>query len=246
MATTVETARNRRRLAADAGYGATSFPAVLAGTLVALGAIALVMAVVGAVGSQLGLSTSGISTSRWRQAGIGGAMVAALVLFASFWFGGYTAGRMGRRAGARHGLLVFVLAMVAIGVVVLLAATLGDPGSLADELNDNGVPTDGNTWNDIGIGAAVAAGLAMLLGSLLGGTQGDRWHGKLMTSAITHRRQELERGEGRDEDHAARRRWYQRQRGDDRTEANLRDGDRESTARQPSVEAERADHVVDH
>jgi hypothetical protein len=49
------------------------------------------------------------------------------------------------------------------------------------------VPTDQSTWGDIGIGAGIAAGAAMLLGSILGGIRGDRWHGRLATAVVEHR-----------------------------------------------------------
>jgi hypothetical protein len=189
---TVETAKDRRRLAREAGYGSTSFPSILAGTLVAFGAVAIVLAVAGAVGAKVGLTTSGISTHDWRRAGMAGAAAAAVVLFLSFFFGGYTAGRMGRWAGFRNGLGVFVLAALVIAVVAGLAAWLGDPTSVRQAAADNGVPTSANTWSDIGIGAAVAAGVAMLLGSLLGGIAGERWHGKFMT-AVEAGRVERER-----------------------------------------------------
>lgn len=184
---TVETARDRRRLAREAGYGSTSFPSILAGTLVAIGAVAIVLAIAGAIGAKVGLTTDGISTQEWRNAGIAGAAIAAVVLFLSFFFGGYTAGRMGRWAGMRNGLGVFILAALVIAVVAGLAAWLGDPESVRQTAADNGVPTGANTWSDIGIGAAIAAGVAMLLGALLGGTMGERWHGKFMTAVEEHR-----------------------------------------------------------
>lgn len=189
---TLETARDRRTLAKEAGYGTTSFLSVLAGMLVALGAVALVMAALGAVGSQLGLDVDGISTSDWRTAGIAGAAVAAGVLFLAFFFGGYTAGRMSRRAGTKHGLLVFLLTAVVAAAIAGLAAWLGDTSEVTSALDDNGVPRDANTWSDIGIGAAIAAGVAVLLGSVLGGSRGDRWHGRLVTAA-TERRAEVQR-----------------------------------------------------
>jgi hypothetical protein len=188
---TVETAKDRLKLAHEAGYRTTSFASVLAGTLVAFGAVALVMAVTGAVGSQLGLRTDGISTHDWRNAGTAGAAIAAVVLFAAFLFGGYTAGRMSRRAGARHGMSVFVLSAVIVGLVIGLAAWLGDPSSVRDHLSSNGVPVDTNTWSDIGFGAAIAGLVAMLLGAVLGGIRGDRWHGHLLRAADERRREEV-------------------------------------------------------
>ena len=182
MATTVESARERRHLVKDAGFPTTSFVSVLAGFLVAIGAVALIGSIVAAVGSGLGLSTDGVSTDEWRQAGIGGTVFAAVVFFLAFFFGGYTAGRMGRRAGALHGLLVFVLMLVVGAVVVALAAAFGDADAARTTLQDEGIPTDQNTWSDIGIGAAIAVPLAMLLGAVLGGMKGERWHGKLLTA----------------------------------------------------------------
>lgn len=170
----------------------TSFVSILAGTLVAFGAVALIMAAAGAVGNEVGLTADGISTDEWRQAGIAGAAAAAAVLFLSFFFGGYTAGRMSRRAGFQHGMGVFVLAALILGIVAALAAWLGDPDAVRETFSDNGVPTDANTWSDIGIGAAIAAGVAVLLGSLLGGMKGDRWHTRLVRNAAEHRDERIE------------------------------------------------------
>lgn len=172
-----------------AGWRRTSPGSVVAGTLVAFGAITFVAAAAGAAGSALGLHTNGISTSEWRQNGIVAAAIGAVVLFGAFWFGGYTAGRMSRRAGARHGLLVFLLSVVLIGLVALVAWAVRDSVhvDIAANLRDNGVPTNGSTWADIGLGAAIAGGLAMLLGSIVGGIRGDRWHGQLATAAVERR-----------------------------------------------------------
>ena len=186
----VETARARRQLVEEAGWRTTSGISVLAGTMVAFGTVALIAAGAGAAGSALGLDTDGISTDEWRQAGIAGAVIGALVLFLSFFFGGYTAGRMSRRAGARHGLMVFVLSAVIMGAIALIAWAMSGDLNVANDLRDNGVPTDQDTWADIGLGAAIAAGAAMLLGSILGGIRGDRWHGRLATAVVEHREAE--------------------------------------------------------
>ena len=160
--------------------------------MVAFGTVALIAAGAGAAGSALGLDTEGISTEEWRQAGIAGAVVGALVVFLSFFFGGYTAGRMSRRAGGRHGVMVFLLSAVLIGAIALIAWAMSGDLNVASDLRDNGVPTDENTWADIGLGAAIAAGVAMLLGSILGGIRGDRWHGRLATAVVEHRVAERE------------------------------------------------------
>jgi hypothetical protein len=226
---TVESARDRRRLARDAGVGQMSFPSVLAGTLVAFGAVATVLAVAGAIGANIGITLDGISTHEWRRAGIVGAVVATVVVLLSFSFGGYTAGRMGRRSGMRHGLAVFVLAAAVIAIVAGLTAWLSDTESIRRQLSDNGVPTNANTWSDIGIGAAIAVGVAMLVGALLGGTRGEQWHGKLVAAAAEKREQQL----GPDEEPARPKHAL----GQDETTIDVRD--EEQTAVQPSLEEER-------
>jgi hypothetical protein len=187
--TMAETARSRRRLVQEAGWRTTSLLSALAGTLVAFGAVTLIAAGAGAAGSALGLDTNGVSTNEWRQAGLVAGAVGALVLFGSFFFGGYTAGRMSRRAGARHGVLVFLLSIVLIGAVALIAWAVKDSVNVdvASNLRDNGVPTDQGTWGDIGLGVGIAAAVAMLLGSIAGGVRGDRWHGRLATAVVESR-----------------------------------------------------------
>lgn len=180
-------------MVADAGWNTTSGLSILAGTLVAFGAVTLAAAAAGAAGSALGLDTDGISTSEWRQAGMAGAAAAAIVLFTAFFFGGYTAGRMSRRAGARHGGLVFVLAAVVIAVIAVIGWALSGDVDVAAELGGQGIPTDRDTWGDIGVGAAVAGLIAMLAGAMAGGIRGDRWHGRLADAVVEHR--EAERAE---------------------------------------------------
>ena len=217
----------------DAGWSTTSGVSVVAGTFVAFGAVALVAAAAGALGSTLGIDTDGISTDEWRQAGIAGAAMAALVLFASFFFGGYTAGRMSRRAGARHGVLVFLLSVVlmaGIGLAAWGASDTPTTGDVTESIDDTGVPTDSDTWSDIGIGAGIAAIAAMLIGSIAGGIRGDRWHGRLAEAVATGRMQ-VDEDEVRDSDDRVDTDVY-----DGTRTIDIRDDDRDG---QLSVEEER-------
>ena len=168
---TVETAKDRRRLARQAGFGSTSLPSVAAGTLVALGLVALVMVTFGAGGSRWGLNTDGINTQEWRTSGAGGVAGAAGTIFIAFLFGGYTAGRMSRRFGIWHGLLVFVLAALVVAAVAAIAHW-GDDATLSD-----------SAWSDIGIGVIVSAAVA-LVGAVIGGIRGEQWHGRLVNAAV--------------------------------------------------------------
>jgi hypothetical protein len=178
----VETRSDRAALAADAGFGRISLGSVLAGTLVAYGAFAVLLAVAAAVVKAVGVDTN-LSTNQWRQLGIGGGVVVAVVLFASYLYGGYVAGRMARRSGAMNGLLVFFLGVVLAVAVAALARLFNADDTVAHNLRNVGVPTTRHEWGDIGTVAGIGSLAAMFVGSLVGGVMGERWHGKLLARA---------------------------------------------------------------
>jgi hypothetical protein len=178
----VETRSDRTALAADAGFGRISLGSVLAGTLVAYGAFAVLLALAAAVVKAVGVNTN-LSTNQWRQLGIGGGVVVAVVLFVSYLYGGYVAGRMARRSGAMNGLLVFFLGVVLAVAVAALARLFNADDAVAHNLRNVGVPTTRNEWADIGTVAGIGSLAAMFVGSLVGGVMGERWHGKLLARA---------------------------------------------------------------
>lgn len=185
-ATAVESGRDRKVFARDAGMGQVSFLSILAGTLVAFAAFAVLLAIVAAILAAVGVDTANLTSNDWRQLGIVGGIVASLLLLVSYFFGGYIAGRMARRAGALNGGLVFLLALlIGVGVAVLVGiqADTEATETVADNLRVLGVPTSGSEYGDIGTVAGLAGLVAMLGGAILGGVVGERWHGKLAARA---------------------------------------------------------------
>ena len=180
---TIESRHDRAVLAQDAGLGKISLGSVLAGTLVAYGAFAVLLAIAAAVAKAVGIDTD-FSDNEWRRLGAVGGGVVAGVLFLSYWYGGYVAGRMSRRAGTINGFFVFVLGVVlAVGVAgVVNLFTDGD--EITRELRGIGVPTTADEWRNIGTVAGIGSIAGMFLGALLGGAMGERWHGKLLTRAM--------------------------------------------------------------
>ena len=179
----VETPGDRRELAADAGWGAVSGWSILAGTLAAYGAFAVLLAGAAALLASTDVEAE-ISALNWDELGYGGAAVIAVVSFLAYFFGGYTAGRMARRAGATNGLMVAVLGvLLAVGVGAMIAATT-DSGTVASNLRSVGIPTTGDEWRDVGTVAGIATLAAMIVGSILGGARGDRWHTRLLRRAL--------------------------------------------------------------
>ncbi|MBW3645274.1 MAG: DUF3792 family protein, partial [Actinobacteria bacterium] len=145
----VESSSDRREFAREASMGQVSLISVLAGTLVAYAAFAILAGVVAAILAAIGVDTAGLTSNDWRQAGITGGIIAALVLLVAYFFGGYVAGRMARRAGALNGALVFVLAVVIAIVVGVLVGSQTNTESVADNLRTLGVPTSGSEYGDI-------------------------------------------------------------------------------------------------
>jgi hypothetical protein len=177
-----ETGRERRELAADAGFGPFSLTSVLAGVLVAYGAFAILVglaaAVVGATGDDIDV------TADWEQLGTNGGLVVAVLLLLSYLFGGYVAGRMARRNGVAHGLGVLVLGVVIVGAVAALVRSQVDTDTVAGNLRSLGIPTTADEFGDAGTLAGIASLIALVVGSLLGGALGERWHARLFARAV--------------------------------------------------------------
>jgi uncharacterized membrane protein len=180
----VETGRDRAALTREAGIGKLSFISVLAGVLVAYGAFAVLAALAAAAAAAIGLNTD-LSANNWAELGVGSAIVAAVVLLLAYLFGGYVAGRMARRAGLLHGVGVFILALVIVALIAVIAATQTDVSAIRGNLRSLGIPTTGAEWGNVGTLAGIGSLVAMLVGALLGGMLGERWHTKLTRRAAS-------------------------------------------------------------
>jgi hypothetical protein len=180
----IETGRDRAALTRQAGIGKLSFISMLAGVLVAYGAFAVLAALAAAAAAAIGLNTD-LSANNWAELGIGSAIVAAVVLLLAYLFGGYVAGRMARRAGLLHGLAVFILALVIVALIAAITATQTDISAIRGNLRSLGIPTTGAEWGEVGTLAGIGSLAAMLVGAVLGGMLGERWHTKLTRRAAS-------------------------------------------------------------
>lgn len=181
----VESGKDRKMVARDAGMGSISLISILAGTLVAFAAFAILLAVVAGILAAVGFDTADLVSIDYQKVGIISAIVTFLVLFVAYFFGGYIAGRLARRAGALNGGLVFLLAILIGVVVAVLVATQSDTQAIATNVRVVGVPTSGEDYRPLATIAGVASLLAMLGGAILGGVSGERWHGKLAARAMS-------------------------------------------------------------
>jgi len=178
-----ESGSDRVALAKDAGMGRISLFAVLAGTLVAYGAFLVLASVVAAVSNAVGISDK-VATLNWEELGVTAGLIVAAVLLLSYLFGGYVAGRMARRAGALNGFLVFVLGVLVVVGVSVLVNLVADGDEAVRNFRSVGIPTSSEEWGDAGTVAGIASLLAIIIGPILGGILGERWHAKLVHRAL--------------------------------------------------------------
>ena len=168
----------RGRTVIDA-RGGVSGGAVLTGVVVSFGAMFLMSALVGGVLTATGVVADDVGTGEAIEVGIGAGIVLVLAQFLAYLWGGYTAGRMGRGAGAANGLLVPLVAIVLAVVVGAVVASLGASANLNLPYSTNRLPLDDDVLVDWGMAISIGALVAMFLGGLIGGILGSRWHTKL-------------------------------------------------------------------
>lgn len=174
--------REHRAITQEAGFSRISWLAIVAGTLTAYGAFALLGAIVGAVLDSADVETN-FRTNDWTGTTAASALATAITLFLAYLFGGYVAGRMARRSGLLHGLAVFLLGVVAAAVIGGVVAALTDNSDLNRNLRNIGVPSTADDWGKVGIAAGILAIVLMAVGAILGGLLGERWHTKLARRA---------------------------------------------------------------
>ena len=161
----------------DTARGGVAFGPILTGVVVAFGAMFLMLALVGGV-----LAASGLATGlegEAVEAGIAAGMALVVAQFLAYMWGGYTAGRMGRGAGAVNGLLVPLVAIVVAVIVGGIATGLGESANLNLPFTINRLPLENDLLVDWGLTIGIASLVAMFLGGLVGGALGERWHTRL-------------------------------------------------------------------
>jgi MFS family permease len=182
--------RGTARNAVDAQhsrYGGIKWGAAFFGWLSANGLAVLLIALISAAGVAIGL-TEDLPTvdeavdSAADQAdtiGIVGGIVLLVVLFLAYLAGGYVAGRMARFDGARQGIAVWVIGLLVVLALAVAGLVFGSEYNVLQELNLPRIPIDEGTATTGGIIALVAVLLVTLLGAILGGKLGDRFHRKV-------------------------------------------------------------------
>lgn len=138
--------------------------------------LGIVGAVVGAVGYQLGAPVPKIGGSisgTTQNLGIGALVGSLIAVFLAYFLGGYTAGRMARFEGAKNGFGVWLWTIIVAVLLGAAGAILGSNFNVANQLH---LKIDMATLTAAG-GISLAVTLVvMLVGAVLGGRTGERYH----------------------------------------------------------------------
>jgi MFS family permease len=164
-------------------YGGIKWGAAFFGWLSANGLAVLLVALLSAAGVAVGLTQGVPSTEEAAQEadtiGVAGGIVLLVILFLAYLAGGYVAGRMARFDGARQGVAVWVIGLLVVIALAVLGLLFGAQYNVLQQLNLPRIPIDEGTATTGGLIALAAVLLVTLLGAVLGGKIGDRYHRKV-------------------------------------------------------------------
>jgi hypothetical protein len=161
-------------------YGGIKFGSCFFGWLTATGTAVLLTALVAAAGLGVGLAqnmTASDAAENPRPLGLAGAIALVVIVFIAYLAGGYVAGRMARFNGARQGLGVWLWAIVIaiiLGVIGLIAGNRYNVLSITNSFPR--MPVNEGTMTAGGIILAAALVVVALIGAVLGGLLGMRFH----------------------------------------------------------------------
>ena len=173
-------------------FGGVKVGSAFFGWLAATGTAALLTGLLAAIGAAIGTDVLEDPLSTAVDAGLPadavgwvGAAAVLVLLFVSYYCGGYVAGRMARFNGFVQGLAVWVWALVMAIVVALVGVGVG---SRYDVFNELGalprLPISDGELTVAGLIAAVVIAVASLGGAVLGGKAGTRYHRKVDRAAL--------------------------------------------------------------
>ncbi len=170
-------------------FGGMSFGSGFFGWLTATGMAVLMLTLLTAAGVALGIASndavnqvvqdSQTDSGTAQTVGLVGGILLLVILFVAYFCGGYVAGRMARFSGAKQGLAVWLWALITTAILAAIGAVAGSQYNVLAQLNLPRIPVDEGSVTTAGIIAIGAAVVVALIGALLGGITGTRFHRKV-------------------------------------------------------------------
>jgi hypothetical protein len=180
--------REHRRPAAGAvrerqreEFGGINWGSSFFGWLVAVGLAAILTAIVSAAGAAVGLTevSDAEAEANAETIGVVGGILLLAILWLAYYAGGYVAGRMSRFDGARQGVGVWAIGLVATLLLAVAGVIGGAEYNVFERLNLPRIPVD---EGDMTTGALITLGLVVLgtlIAAIAGGKVGQRYHRKV-------------------------------------------------------------------
>jgi hypothetical protein len=165
-------------------FGGFNWGAAFFGWLVAIGMGVILTAIVAAAGAAIGLTDANTAKQNADTIGIVGGALLIAVSFVAYYCGGYVAGRMSRFDGGRQGFGVWALGLLVTLLVAAAGAIFGDQYNVFENLNLPRIPLNASDITTGGIIALGAILVATLIGSVLGGKLGQRYHRRVDRAAL--------------------------------------------------------------
>ncbi len=167
-------------------HGGIKIGSAFFGWLTATGMSVLMTAVVVAAGTAVGVASSSSVEKLTDDAstdgtiGLVGGIILLVILFVSYTAGGYVAARMARFNGLKQGLAVWLWALLIAVVVAVVGAIAGSKYNILAKLNSfPRLPVDEGSVSTAGAVALALVVVVTLLGALIGGLAGMRFHRKV-------------------------------------------------------------------
>jgi hypothetical protein len=158
------------------------------GWVTATGMAALLAGLVAVAGAAAGLvnpeaaEPAAAQTIAARTMGLAGAAVLLAIIFVGYYCGGYVAGRMARFSGARQGVAVWLWTLL-VAVIGAVIATV--TGAIAGPRIDELFPMNGGVLSTAAAAFAVGVLVVTLVGAVLGGIAGMRYHRRVDRDLVT-------------------------------------------------------------
>ena len=165
-------------------HGGVKVGSAFFGWLTATGMAVLLTALAAAAGAAVGVATGQESTAEAADAvgppetvGLIGGIVLLAILFLAYYSGGYVAGRMARFDGLKQGVAVWLWAIVVAIIVGVLGYLAGDEYNVLGDIDSfPRIPVGEGDVTTGGIIALVLVVVVTLVGAMLGGLAGMRFH----------------------------------------------------------------------
>jgi hypothetical protein len=162
-------------------FGGINWGAAFFGWLVAVGLGALLVGLLAAAGTAVGVTELSESEAAGNasEIGLGGAIALLLALALAYYAGGYVAGRMSRFDGARQGLGAWLTGLVVTVALAVVGAILGSEYNVLERLDLPALPVGDSELANGGALALAIVVAGTLIAAVVGGKAGERYHRKV-------------------------------------------------------------------